>query len=329
MPLPGLLHLLDRPLQLLNDAPVDLPARHRTMRSASGLRAADRVWAAHARPRDERRRHDVHIDRLGERQRSTGDRRHRQRSPGGHPGRWAAGPPHPRVHELREPLGLLFGYFSMFQEGDLTDEQRAAAVTVRVRRVGCHGGLVPSQGDRRSQGHRVPARGRAPVVAGWGCAAPWSQACAVSRCPTGRWIRTSRQTCRSPSTFIKPDGSSGCFRSSPAWFAQSTHEQTVRQVNCDKTVKQYGHTVRTSVKGVAPMRSGSNRVVVYVTHGPVQWELGHTSVHSHAHIAQESSLPYCGNPRIARGWRPRPCQSLDVLVDQRSTSRDWSRSSAG
>ncbi len=38
------------------------------------------------------------------------------------------------THELREPLGLLDGYLSMLDEGDLTDEQRTAAVaTMRAK----------------------------------------------------------------------------------------------------------------------------------------------------------------------------------------------------
>ena len=39
------------------------------------------------------------------------------------------------VHELREPLGLLQGYLSMFEEGDLADEQRADAVAVMRAKV--------------------------------------------------------------------------------------------------------------------------------------------------------------------------------------------------
>lgn len=39
------------------------------------------------------------------------------------------------THELREPLGLLDGYLSMLDEGDLTDEQRTAAVTTMRAKV--------------------------------------------------------------------------------------------------------------------------------------------------------------------------------------------------
>jgi signal transduction histidine kinase len=39
------------------------------------------------------------------------------------------------VHELREPLGLLQGYLSMFEEGDLADEQRADALVVMRAKV--------------------------------------------------------------------------------------------------------------------------------------------------------------------------------------------------
>jgi signal transduction histidine kinase len=67
------------------------------------------------------------------------------------------------VHELREPLGLLQGYLSMFEEGDLADEQRADAVAVMRAKVLEMSHLV----EVLLTVSRLDAGGLAPVPAGF------------------------------------------------------------------------------------------------------------------------------------------------------------------